>query len=116
MKIGSTILLLGGLLLASAPLRSQDSAARTAADVAGKKLFLQRCSVCHLPRLYDEDPHPYGPKLDGYVKSPETEERARKAIREGGPRMPGFQYGLEPGEIDDIIAYLKAMKAPAKQP
>jgi mono/diheme cytochrome c family protein len=114
MKIGSTILLLSGFLLAGASSRSQDSAAKPSAEIAGKKLFLQRCSVCHLPRLYDEDPHPYGPKLDGVVKSPETEERARKAIREGGPRMPGFQYGLEPGEIDDIIAYMKTMKAPAK--
>ena len=29
------------------------------------------------------------------------------------PRMPGFQYGLQSSEIDDVIAFMKTMKAPA---
>jgi len=24
--------------------------------------------------------------------------------------MPGFQYGLEPKEVDDLIAYLKTLQ------
>jgi hypothetical protein len=34
----------------------------------------------------------------------------REFIRRGTPRMPGFQYGLTPEEIDSIIAYLKTVK------
>ncbi len=82
-------------------------------ELAGKKLFLQRCSVCHLPPLnvpQDPDPQPFGPQLNGYVQGTETEMRARQAIRVGTWRMPGFQYGLEPDEIDALIAYLKTLK------
>jgi mono/diheme cytochrome c family protein len=80
-------------------------------EIAGKKLFLQRCSICHLPRLYPAgEAQPYGPKLNGYLEGPDTETRAREAIRTGTPRMPGFQYGLAPAEIEDIIAYVKRLK------
>ena len=82
-------------------------------ELAGKKLFLQRCSVCHLPPLnipQDPDPQPFGPKLNGYIQGTESEMRARQAIRVGTWRMPGFQYGLEPDEINALIAYLKTLK------
>ena len=82
-------------------------------ELAGKKLFLQRCSICHMPPLNtpeDPDPKPYGPKLNGFVRDQATEDRARQAILNGTPRMPGFQYGLSKGEIDLIIGYLKVFK------
>ena len=82
-------------------------------ELAGKKVFLQRCSVCHLPPLnvpQDPDPQPFGPQLNGYVQGTEAEMRARQAIRVGTWRMPGFQYGLESEEIDALIAYLKTLK------
>ena len=79
-------------------------------ELAGKKLFLQRCSICHMPPLNDPDGQPYGPKLNGFVKDMATETRARETIRNGTPRMPGFQYGLEQEQIDNIIAYLKVFK------
>jgi len=82
-------------------------------ELAGKKLFLQRCSICHLPPLNepgDPDPQPYGPKLNGFVKDAATENRARQAILNGTPRMPGFQYGLTRDEIETIIVYLKTFK------
>ena len=79
-------------------------------ELAGKKLFLQRCSICHMPPLNEPDGQPYGPKLNGFVKDTATETRARETIRNGTPRMPGFQYGLEQEQIDNIIAYLKIFK------
>ena len=107
------------VLSLSIPLFSQQAPAKpglSEAELKGKKLFLQRCSICHLPPLYeDESVRPYGPTLDGYLRSPELETRAREAIRNGGPRMPGFQYGLQPSEIDNIIAYMKTMKSASKE-
>lgn len=78
---------------------------------SGKKWFVQRCSVCHLPPLGPGEPRPYARSLTGVVKSPETEAAARLVIQRGVPsRMPGFQYGLQPNEIDSIVAYLRTLK------
>jgi len=88
-------------------LNAQETAA------AGKKLFVQRCSVCHLPPLGVRTDPPYARKLAGYMKGPESEARARDVIRKGTsgtPGRPGFQYTLEPEQIDDIIAYLNTLK------
>ncbi|MDA2935338.1 cytochrome c [Acidobacteria bacterium AH-259-D05] len=99
-------------LFALAAQQAPSVAALAATELAGKKLFLQRCSICHLPPLnlpQDPDPQPFGPRLNGYIKGTETEIRAREAIRNGTRRMPGFRYGLEPKEIDALIAYLKTL-------
>jgi mono/diheme cytochrome c family protein len=76
----------------------------------GEGLFLQRCSLCHLPRkLKFGSPPVIGPILSGQFKdaNPEQLKVLRGFILKGGPDMPGFQYGLESAEIDDLIAYLK---------
>lgn len=78
----------------------------------GEGLFLQRCSLCHLPRkLKFGSPAVVGPSLAGQFKdaTPEQMKVLRGFILKGGPDMPGFQYGLEPKEIDDLIAYLKTL-------
>jgi len=82
-------------------------------ELAGKKLFLQRCSICHMPPLNtpeDPDPKPYGPKLNGFVRDQASEDRARQAILNGTTRMPGFQYGLTKEQIETIIGYLKVFQ------
>ena len=83
-------------------------------QTAGKKMFYQRCSLCHLPAVRDRTkaaPKPYGPQLNGFVHDSQTEVQARQRIQKGVPgRMPGFQYGLEPEEIDHLVAYLKTFK------
>jgi mono/diheme cytochrome c family protein len=83
-------------------------------ETAGKKMFYQRCSLCHLPAVRDRTrsaPKPYGPQLNGFVHDSQTEAQARLRIQNGSPgRMPGFQYGLQPEEIDQILAYLKTFK------
>jgi len=78
----------------------------------GEGLFLQRCSLCHLPRkLKFGSPPVIGPSLSGQFKDapPDEMKILRGFILKGGPDMPGFQYGLEPKEIDDVIAYLKTL-------
>jgi mono/diheme cytochrome c family protein len=77
----------------------------------GKTLFVQRCSVCHLPPLGPGEPRSYARSLTGFVKSSESEAASRVIIQRGvQPRMPGFRYGLEPNEIDDIVTYLSTLK------
>ena len=101
-----------GLWVGPLPLAAQ-TPALSERELAGKKLFLQRCSLCHMPPLNEPDnpdPQPYGPKLNGFVRNTETEERARRAILNGTLRMPGFQYGLTREEVETIITYLKVFK------
>jgi mono/diheme cytochrome c family protein len=78
----------------------------------GENLFLQRCSLCHLPRkLKFGSPPVIGPSLAGQFKdaTPEQMKTLRGFILKGGPDMPGFQYGLEPNEVDDLVTYLKTL-------
>ena len=87
--------------------------AQQTATASGKKLFIQRCSVCHLPPLGITKETPYARVLTGYMKGPESEARAREVIRKGTtgtPGMPGFQYTLAPEQIESIIAYLNTLK------
>ena len=107
----------------------------TAQQSNGERVFVQRCSLCHLQRrLKDFSPAPagtnppslfkcipsssntacpatVGPNLAGVFKgaSPAKEKALRQLIEKGTQNMPGFQYGLEPKEMDDVIAYLKTM-------
>ncbi len=83
---------------------------------AGKGLFMQNCSVCHLPILENSKDaagggSAIGPLLEGLFRGerPRPEEAVRTFIMRGTPKMPGFQYGLERSEIDSIIAYLKTL-------
>jgi mono/diheme cytochrome c family protein len=92
--------------VASSAARLSDEARR------GENLFLQRCSICHLPRkLKFGSPPVIGTSLSGQFKdaTPDQMKVLRGFILKGGPDMPGFQYGLEPNEVDDLIAYLKTL-------
>jgi len=81
-------------------------------ETRGEGLFLQRCSLCHLPRkLKFGSPPVIGPILTGQFKdaAPDQLKILRGFILKGGPDMPGFQYGLEPKEVDDLIVFLKTL-------
>lgn len=78
----------------------------------GEGLFVQRCSLCHLPRkLKFGSPPVVGPSLSGQFKdaTPDQMKVLRNFILKGGPDMPGFQYGLDPKDVDDLIVYLKTL-------
>ena len=75
----------------------------------GKGLFLQKCALCHLPKYQKpKTVPPVGPLLDGVLKK-NNEAFVRGIIQKGGPDMPGFQYGLNTKQLDDLIAYLKTL-------
>ena len=87
---------------------AQSSKALTGVELKGKGMFQQRCSVCHLPLVIDDE-STYGPKLNAKTVTGK-EPVIREFIRRGTSKMPGFQYGLTPEEIDSIIAYLKTVQ------
>src|SRR5579871_568685 len=82
----------------------------TPSQAAGKKLFVQRCSVCHLPALPSYSA--YGPVLDGNMTAALGEQTVRNQLLRGSARMPGFQYTLSAAEIDETLDYLKTLAAP----
>jgi len=105
---------------ATAHLAAQDKTAATPVaaeklngqEKRGEGLFLQRCSLCHLPRkLKFGSPPVIGPSLSGQFKDATADQLKvlRGFILKGGPDMPGFQYGLEPSEVDDLLSYLKRL-------
>jgi mono/diheme cytochrome c family protein len=109
------------MVLSSGAVRAQQNApaasgpALSAQEKHGEMLFFQRCSLCHLPPLVGPAGGarlPFGPLLYGYMDNARNAARAAQVIRDGGPQMPGFQYGLSASEVDDIVAYLKS--APMK--
>ena len=92
------------------------SATLTEQQRAGRNLLIKNCSICHLPLKTESkstvESATVGPVLKGLFRreKPLSEQDVRTFILRGVPqRMPGFQYGLEPKEIDDIIAYLKTL-------
>jgi mono/diheme cytochrome c family protein len=101
------------LLAQNAPAAATSSPAKlTEQETRGENLFRQRCSLCHLPRkLKFGSPPVIGPDLTGVFKEagPDKLKLLTGSILKGGPDMPGFQYGLEPKEIEDLIAYLKTL-------
>ena len=78
----------------------------------GEAIFYQRCSLCHLPRIRKPGTTPGpAPSLTGILKGADKgqEDKVRAYIMTGGERMPGWQYGLKPAQIDDLITYLKTL-------
>lgn len=89
------------------------AAPRGASSMPGLRLYLQSCGVCHTkPNMTSGL---YGPALSRDNVAAK-EEGVRELIRNGTPRMPGFQYELAAGDIDAIIEYLKTVPAPAAPP
>ncbi len=99
------------------PSSSSTATASKDPQKAGENLFLQDCSFCHLPRKEGNPKNTgegstIGPPLKGRMQGPKALSGAvvRTFIMRGSPdKMPGFQYALEPKEIDSIIAYMKTL-------
>ena len=111
--------LTGALLFSPAgPARTQQSVssapALTEKQRTGRILFMQNCAFCHLPyRTEDKtgkETASIAPSLKGLLQKdkPLPDAAIRTFIAKGVPRkMPAFQYGLDPKEVDLIIEYLK---------
>jgi mono/diheme cytochrome c family protein len=86
------------------------ASALNATQSAGRTLFAQHCVVCHVKTLVTAV-RTYGPALSKDTLGGD-EDALRSFISDGTPKMPGFKYSLEPGEIGAIAAYLKTVPAP----
>ena len=116
------LLILGGGVVLPAVLSAQSrqsAPSKVASDLTeeqrrGRVLFFQNCAFCHWapkePKRNTEG-KTIGPVLSGLFRKaePPREEAVREFIRQGTKKMPGFQYGLNRQEIDDIIAYIKTL-------
>jgi mono/diheme cytochrome c family protein len=115
MRSGTLVLLLLAFPLAvpAQQDRSAPSVTLNDAQILGRRVFLQRCAVCHTestPGARRYGPALYKELVDG------NEDSIRDFISNGSKgKMPGFRYGLEPSEINAIVEYLKTVSRPAKR-
>lgn len=72
------------------------------AEVKGRALFAQRCANCHGGTRQRP-----GPLLGKPTVEKLGEMAFREKVRQGSTMMPGFQYALQPIQIDQIAAFLK---------
>ena len=112
--IGIVALLGAGAVFAAGNGKATNTAANAAAVKRGKDVFQQKCSVCH----YDNsDQKKIGPGLKGLSKrgtfsvngNKITDESLKTWIENGDQLMPPFKEVLEPGQIKDVIAYVKTL-------
>jgi mono/diheme cytochrome c family protein len=78
--------------------------------LAGMQLFNQHCRVCHAKPLLTSGQ--YGPILSKSSLGGD-DHALHDFIANGAPRMPGFKYSFGPEQIDEVVAYLKTVAAPA---
>ena len=77
--------------------------------LAGWKLFVQRCAICHDPLGQPSYPESFAPLLSRETVSNLGEDRVRNVINVGSVRMPGWQYTLSQEQIGEVIAYLNTV-------
>jgi mono/diheme cytochrome c family protein len=71
-------------------------------ELKGRKIFAQRCANCHGGTAQRP-----GPLLGQQTVERRGDSFIREKARKGSMTMPGFEYSLEPVQIDQIIAFLK---------
>ena len=84
-----------------------------AQQTRGHGVFQAHCAVCH----YDRQTGPLnGPSLLGVFKKPAlpsgaaaTDERVTATILHGRNQMPAMGNQLDPGDVDDVLAYLHTL-------
>jgi mono/diheme cytochrome c family protein len=90
-----------------------DAASRLSeTELAGRRLFAQRCGLCHDPV---GQMRVSGPWLDRELLASKGEAAARQYIEQGSRRMPGFKHSLTAGQMDHLIAFLKTV-TPEERP
>ena len=81
----------------------------TEAQLNGRLTVARRCANCHAG-----NPRQPGPPLGRQIVENRGETFIRDKVKNGSTLMPGFQYTLEPNQIDDVIAFLKTYSPPAR--
>jgi len=114
LALGLAFLLGAGAIFATGSAKNSSSTANAAAVKRGKDIFQQKCSVCH----YDNsEQKKIGPGLKGISKrgtfsvngNKITDDSLKTWIENGDQLMPPFKDVLEPGQIKDVIAYVKTL-------
>ena len=84
------------------------NASTQASSDRGAAIVRKSCAVCHSVRPGETK---VGPSLYGVLRegSGHSEQAVRQAIADGKGTMPAFKTKLEPGEIDDLIEYLRTL-------
>jgi mono/diheme cytochrome c family protein len=80
-------------------------------ELKGRKLFAQRCANCHGGTAQRP-----GPPLGQQTVEKLGDSFIREKVRKGSLAMPGFEYSLEPAQIDRIVAFLKTAPSRESQP
>jgi mono/diheme cytochrome c family protein len=87
------------------------SASETQQAVAGKDLFNQHCASCHFTETTAQK---IGPGLKDLYRRLTfsdgkriTDASLAKWIEVGGKNMPGFKDDITPGQIRELISYIK---------
>ena len=117
----ATLAVAGALLAQEQPERtapkkggSHGTAAAAAAAARGKEVFEKSCAMCHNS---DSDAKKIGPGLKGLSKrgtftvngAKVTTEALTTWVENGDSMMPGMKESLEPGQIRDVVAYVKTL-------
>jgi mono/diheme cytochrome c family protein len=100
------------VLLVAAPQIVWAQSSLTPQQAHGRRIITQNCNVCHLPQ--NPGAKTYGPPLNKNAANGD-ETLMREVIMNGLVRMPGWKYALSSSDIDDVIAYVKTIPAPAAQ-
>jgi mono/diheme cytochrome c family protein len=74
----------------------------------GRIVWLQRCAYCH-DGVGTPTYNTFGPYLDGELVTKRGDNAVRDKIMKGSSRMPAFQWGLKPAQVDQVIAFMKTI-------
>ena len=121
--LGIAVLSVAGAVLAqdqqdqpssTGPKKAQSHGSASGSAARGKEVFDKKCSICHFA---DSDQKKIGPGLKGLSKrgtftvngNKVTTQSLTTWIENGDSLMPGMKDSLEPGQIKDVVAYVKTL-------
>jgi cytochrome c len=99
------------ILLALAPLQAKGEEVLSPAAQRGLVVVRTNCSRCHAIGKMGESPLPIAPPfrtLHERYPVEDLQEPLAEGIVTGHPTMPEFRF--DPGQVGDIIAYLKSLE------
>lgn len=79
----------------------------------GRAVWLQRCAYCH-DGVGQPTYKTLGPWIGAETVESIGEDDVRGIIAAGSSRMPGFRYGLQSEQVNDLIAFLKTVQSDQK--
>jgi len=114
MTARTTALFLAILLSGLSPANAQSQLAPNAQR--GRTLLQANCARCHSINIVGESPLRIAPPFRTlHLRYPvdSLQEALAEGIITGHPTMPEFRF--DPGQVDDILAYLKTLEREPRQ-